>query len=135
MYSSPDVQLNNRKTLLEVQSYCACQRMHLNSVPCFISMYHSFVPCLMYSAFHVFRISFLSRLMLIDTLSVSCLSSDCVSNLRQLRPCLKVRIVSQVMSRLQATSRNRLCVTRIEIRDSWRNKMYIEKADILHSVE
>ena len=77
----------------------------------------------------------LSRLMLIDTLSVSCLASDCVSNFRQLRPYLNIRIVSQIMSRLQATSRNQLCVTRIEIRDSSMNKMYMERADILHSVE
>ncbi len=135
MYSSLDIQLNNRKTLLEVQSYCASQRMHLNSVLCLISMNLSFVPRLMYSAFHVFRVSFLSRLILIDTLSVSCLSSDCVSNLRQLRLCLNIRIVSQVMSRLQTTSLNQLCITRIEIGDGWRNKMYIEKADILHSYE
>ncbi len=114
--------------------------MHLSSVPCLpvpclISMHLSFVPCLMYFQSHVFRVSSLSRLMLFDTLSVSCLGSDRVSTLRRLRLCLNIRIVSQIMSRLQATSCNQLCVTRIEIGDSWRNNMYIERADILYSVE
>ena len=95
----------------------------------------SFIPCLMYFLSHVFRVLSLSRLMLFDTLSVSCLGSDRVSTLRRLRPCLNIRIVSQIMSRLQATSRNRLCVTKIEIGDSWRNRMYIERADTLYSVE
>ncbi len=36
---------------------------------------------------------------------------------------------------IQATSRNQLYVTRTEIGDSWRNKMYIERADILYCVE
>ncbi len=35
---------------------------------------------------------------------------------------------------IQATSRNQLYVTRTEIGDSWRNIMYIERADILYSV-
>ena len=102
--------------------------MHLSSVPRLISMHLSFFPC---SLSHVFPVSCIPRLMLFDTLSVSCLGSDRVSTLRRLRPCLNIRIVSQIMSRLQATSRNQLCVTRIEIGDSWRNKMYIERAELL----
>ncbi len=76
------------------------------------------VPCLMFFLSHLFRVSSLLRLMLFDTLSVSCLGSDRVSTLRRLRPCLNIRIVSQIISRLQDTSRNQLCVTRIEIGDS-----------------
>lgn len=34
-----------------------------------------------------------------------------------------------------STSRNQSCVIRIEIRGSWRNRMYIERADNLYSVE
>ena len=39
------------------------------------------------------------------------------------------------MSRLQTMSRNELCITRIEIGDSWRNKLHKERAEILHFVE
>ncbi len=72
----------------------------------------------MYFQSHVFRVSSLSRLMLFDTLSVSCLRSDRVSTLRQIRPCLKIRMVSQIMSRLQAMSLNHLRVKKIEVGDS-----------------
>ena len=122
--------------------------MHLSSVSCLIGMHLSFAPCLMYFLSHVFRISFiprfmyspshffcvssLLRLMLFDTLSVSFLGSDCVSTLRL---CVNIRIASQITSQLQTTSRNQLYVTKIEIGDSWRNKMYMERADILYSVE
>ncbi len=86
----------------------------LSSVPCLISMHLSFVPCLLYSMSHFFRVSFCSIPYLFH---------------------VSAKIMSQIMSRLQATSRNQLCVTRIEIGDSWRNNMYIERADILYSVE
>ena len=74
----------------------------------------------------LFFVSCIQRLRLFDTLSVPCLECS---------PCLNLQIVSQIMSRLQATSRNQSCVTSIEIRDSWRNRKYIERADILYSVE
>ena len=120
--------------------YSTSHVSHVSCISCLMysasHVFHvSFIPCLMYFLSHVFRVLSLSRLMLFDTLSVSCLGSDRVSTLRRLRPCLNIRIVSQIMSRLQATSRNQLCVKRIEIGDSWRNKMYIERADILYSVE
>ncbi len=98
----------------------------------------------MYSASHLFCVLSLSHLILFDALPVSCLGSDPVSTLRPLRllrPCLNIRIVSQHSDRvsnhvsIQATSRNQLCLTRIEIENRWRNKMYIEGEDILYSVE
>ncbi len=122
--------MGGRRNLLEVQSCCAWIGNASQLRP--LSHQHASQHC---SLSHVFRVSSLSRLMLFDTLSVSCLGSDRVSTLRRLRPCLNIRIVSQIMSRLQATSRNQLCVTRIDIGDSWRNKMYIERAHILYSVE
>ena len=113
--------------------YSASHVFHVSCIPCL--MYSCLIysclmySCLMYSVSHVFRVS-------------SCLipylfhvSAHRVSTLRRLRPCLNLQIVSQIMSRLQATSRNRLCLTRIEIGDSWRNRMYIERADILYSDE
>ncbi len=125
--------------------------MHLSSVFWIISIHLSFVPYLMYfffyvfrnsyiprfiySAFYVFRVSSLSRLILIDTLSVSCFSSDCVLTIRSLRVCFNIWIFSQVIYRLHAISRNQLFVTKIEIRENWRNKMNIERVDILYSVE
>ena len=110
--------------------------MHLSTVLCLISMHLSLVPCSLFYVFPlVFCVSSLLCLMMFDTLSVSYLGSDCVSTFRRLRPCLNIWILSQIMSRLQTTSCNQWCVTRIEIRDSWRNKMYIERADILYSVE
>ncbi len=84
---------------------------------------------------HIFSVSFLSRLMLFNTLSVLCLGSDRVSTLSRLRLCFNILIVFQIMSQLQATCCNQLCVTGIKREDIWRNKMYIERADILHSVE
>ncbi len=59
------------------------------------------ISCLIYSACHLFCVPFLLHLILFDTLSVSCLSSDCASTLRPLRPCLCIRIVSHIMSRLK----------------------------------
>ena len=109
--------------------------MHLNFVPCLISIHFNFVPRPIYFAFHVFHVLSLLRLILINTLSVSCMGSNRVSHLKQRRLYLKMWALSQVMSRLRPTSRNQLCVTRFEIGDIGRNKMYIERADILHSVE
>ncbi len=75
-----------------------------------------------------FPVSCIPRLMLFDTLSVSC-PAQIVSQLSG-----GSGRVSNLVS-TQATSRNQLCVTKIEIGDSWRNKMYIERVDILYSVE
>ena len=114
-----------------MQSYCVYillryrwWRQYISALsPISLAMHFSFIPCcisalslissisrLIYSASYLFRVS-----SLFDTLSVSCL---------ELGPCLKF----QIMSQLQATSRNHSCVTRIEIGDSWRNKIYIERA-------
>ena len=87
-----------------------CSLSHVFPVSC--------IPCLISFASHVVRylICFMSQL-------------------RSYPNPQAAQAVSQIMSRLQATSHNKVCVTRVEIGDSQRNKMYIERADILYSVE
>ena len=114
--------------------------MHLSSVFCFIRIPLSFVlGCLS----HVFLISCIPHLISFAYSIVQYL----ICFMSRLRLCLNLQAVWAMFqdwvcvsnhvltSSLQATSHNQLGVTKIEIRDSWRNKMYIERADILYSVE
>ncbi len=105
--------------------------MHLSSDSCLISMHLSLVLC---SLSHVFPVSFIPRLISFASHAVRYLICF-MSRLRSFLNPQLAQTVSQILSRLQATSRNQSCITRIEIGDSRRNKMYIKRADILYSVE
>ena len=135
--------------------------MHLSSVPCPPSLVlrllsHTFqlcslsnvlpvscIPRLIYFLSHVFRVSFILCSISFASHFVRCL----ICFMSRLRSCLNsqaaqaAQAVSQHSDRvsnhvsIQATSRNQLYVTKTEIGDSWRNKMYIERAHILYSVE
>ncbi len=115
----------------------------LSSVSCLI--HFSFDPCLIYFLSHIFRVSFILCSISFASHFVRCL----ICFMSRLRSCLNSQAAqaaqaAQAVSQhsdcvsnhvlIQATSRNQLYVTRTEIGDSWRNKIYIERADILYSV-
>ena len=101
-------------------------------------MHLSFVLCLIYSVSHLSQLypsSYLFHVTsipyLIYSASYFCLISylfcvlslDRTSTLRSLKFYLKF----QIMSQLQTMSRNHSCMTKTEIGDNWKNKMYIER--------
>lgn len=106
--------------------------MHLSFDFCLISIHLSFAR---YFLSHWFCILSVSSLILFDSFSVSCFGLDHISTLSKFRSCNKIRIVSQLMFWLQATSGNQLGATTIEIEDGWRIEMYNERVDILYSVK
>ena len=109
--------------------------IHLSFVPRLIHS-ASLIPRIIYSVSHLFRAS--SVLRIICSVSVSFLGLICsashllpVSSIPslKLRSYLNLQTLFQLsgMFRLYATSRNQSCMTRVEIRDSWSNRMYIER--------
>ncbi len=119
----------------------AFQLRPLSSVPCLI--HFSFVLCPMYFLSHVFCISFILHSIPFASHLFWCLFCF----MSPLRSCLKFQAAqaAQTLSQhsdrvsnydlIQATSRNQLCLTGIEIGDSWKIKMYIEREAILYSFE
>ncbi len=103
----------------------------------------SYIPLLIYFLSHIFQVSFILCFMSFASYFVRCL----ICFMSRLRLCLNsqaaqaAQAVFQHLGRvsnhvsIQVTSRNQFYVTMTEIWDSWRNKMYIERADILYSVE
>ena len=107
-------------------------------------MHPSLVPRLLYSASHVFLVSCTPRLMYSRVSHIALSLVSCILRLMYSVSHVFPRLMYSRVSSAGPVSTFRLCLgscldfkprLAIEIRDSWRNRIYIERANIQYPVE